>query len=628
MNWLPIPKDFARELKAAAVLEDVGERAEKLAALTQSRLGFVETIQLDNVLRARPLGDVPGFSKVRLAVLASSTIDHLLPAIRVGGLRRKLLIETYTPPYGQYRQVLLDPTAGIHEFRADTVLFSVASSEAIAGIPLGVSRDDAEDALTRAVADLRELWRRAREQLGAAVIQQSFLDTSEPVFGNYDRFVPGSPARLIMRLNELIAVAAAEDGVLLLDVARSSARDGLDVWFDITRWLQGKIEIAPQAAARYGDMVGRIVAAQRGHSKKCLVLDLDNTLWGGVVGDVGLEGILLGQGSAVGEAHLNLQRYAKELKERGVILAICSKNEMNTALAAFRSHPEMLLKEADVAAFAVNWDDKAANLRAIAQQLNIGLDSLVFVDDNPVERARIRESLPMVAVPEMPEDPAYYVRCLASAGYFEAVGFTNEDRDRAAQYAANRDREALRSSYQSMDDFLQGLQMSLIWGRVASIDLARVTQLINKTNQFNTTTRRMTAEELSRLTAGPENLVLQFRLLDKFGDNGIVSVLIASPGSQSDVFEITDWVMSCRVFGRQLEDEAMNILVEMLLARGVRELRAEFIPTAKNAVIKDLYRNLGFQPLGEAAADGRGWWKLGMTDYTHRPTQIGRQEQV
>ena len=236
----------------------------------------------------------------------------------------------------------------------------------------------------------------------ATIIQQTFLDVTESVFGSYDRLVPGAPARVIKLLNDQLSRAAAQDGVLLLDVARASERDGIDAWFDTGSWLHGKLEIAPEAAPLCGDMIARIVAAQRGLSKKCLVFDLDNTLWGGVIGDDGLEGLVLGEGSAVGEAHLALQRYAKQLKERGVILAVCSKNDPAIAEAAFNEHPEMLLKRSDISAFVANWNDKAENLKAIAARLNIGLDSLVFVDDNPVERARIRQGLPLVAVPNCP----------------------------------------------------------------------------------------------------------------------------------------------------------------------------------------------------------------------------------
>jgi FkbH-like protein len=413
---------------------------------------------------------------------------------------------------------------------------------------------------------------------------------------------------------------------LLLDVARASERDGIDAWFDARNWLQGKLEIAPQAAPLYGDMVARIVAAQRGLSKKCLVFDLDNTLWGGVVGDDGVDGIILGEGSAAGEAHLALQRYAKQLKERGVILAICSKNDPAIAEAAFRDHPEMLLKRCDISGFFANWNDKAENLKAIATQLNIGLDSFVFVDDNPVERERVRQSLPMVAVPELPGDIAQYVRCLADAGYFEAVAFTSEDQKRTEQYAANLQRESLFELSGGLDEFLRNLQMSVVFGPFAGADLVRITQLFNKTNQFNTTTKRYSAEEIARFASAGDTMTLQFRLLDKYGDNGLISAMILRPDmNQPEVFEIDNWVMSCRVFGRQLEFEAMNIAVDEARRRGGKALRASYIPTPKNGVIKQLYSNLGFSLLSDKKLyDGGTCWFLDLAKYVARSTHISR----
>jgi FkbH-like protein len=422
--------------------------------------------------------------------------------------------------------------------------------------------------------------------------------------------------------------AAARDGVLILDVARASQRDGVDAWFDVGRWLQGKLEIAPQAAPLYGDLAVRILAAERGLSKKCLVLDLDNTLWGGVIGDDGLDGIVLGEGSATGEAHLALQHYAKQLKERGVILAVCSKNDHKIAEAAFRDHPEMVLRRSDFAVFQANWDDKAQNLKAIAARLNIGVDSLVFVDDNPIERARVRQSLPMVAVPELPNDPAHYVRCLAEAGYFEAVAFTREDRDRAQSYAANAEREALLGSAETMEDFLRGLAMTAIYGPFTAVDHARVVQLINKTNQFNTTTRRYAGDEVARIMEEPDAVTLQFRLLDRVGDNGLVSTMIMRPAHDKKALEIENWVMSCRVFGRELEFEAMNVAVQAAKERGARALVADFIPTPKNDVIRELYRTLGFTEVGRTApANGVTRWRLDLSDYVPRKTHIVVQEQ-
>jgi FkbH-like protein len=629
MNWLPIARDFRDDLRAALASDNPAEGLEALAALAAHRLSFVETVQLDRALARLGVKEARGFQPVRLAILASSTVDQLPPAIRVAGLRRKLLIEVHSGTYGQYRQDLLDPTSALHRFQPQAALFSLTAREAISGVALAASGAEVDGVIARLVAELRSLWRKARGIGGAAVIQQTFIDVSEPLFGGYDRMVPGAPATVVAGLNDQMCRAAAHDGVLILDVARASQRDGLDAWFDVGRWLQGKLEIAPQAAPVYGDFAARILAAQRGLSKKCLVLDLDNTLWGGVIGDDGLDGIVLGEGSAVGEAHLALQHYAKQLKERGVILAVCSKNDVKIAEAAFRDHPEMVLRRSDFAAFQANWDDKAQNLKAIAAKLNIGVDSLVFVDDNPIERARVRQSLPVVAVPEMPEDPAHYVRCLADAGYFEAVAFTAEDRDRAQAYAANAERDALLETAESMDDFLRGLVMTAVYGPFTAVDHARVVQLINKTNQFNTTTRRYAADEITRIMEEPDAVTLQFRLLDRVGDNGLVSTMILRPTEDDDeVLEIENWVMSCRVFGRELEFEAMNIAVEAAKERGARTLVADYIPTPKNDVISKLYPSLGFTKVDASApANGATRWVLELADYVARKTHIVVQEQ-
>ncbi|HRO13381.1 MAG TPA: HAD-IIIC family phosphatase, partial [Amaricoccus sp.] len=514
---------------------------------------------------------------------------------------------------------LLDP-GGLAAFRPDAVLLALAARDFLGAVPLAAPAEAADAAVAAAVADLRALWARARG-LGALVIQQTFLDLEPPLFGGLDAGVPGAPARLVQRLNAALADAASAEGVLLLDLARAAARDGLDAWHDPVRWLQAKMEIAPQAGPMYGELVARLLAAARGKSRKCLVLDLDNTLWGGVIGDDGLAGIVIGQGSGVGEAYLALQAYAKRLSERGIVLAVCSKNDPRIAEVAF-DHPEMLLKRTDFAAFVANWTDKATNLRAIARALNIGLDSLVFVDDNPVEREQVRAALPEVAVPELPPDPAHYVRILAEAGYFEAVAFTAEDRDRAGQYAANLERESLAASG-DMDAFLGALGMTVEAGPVTALNLARVTQLLNKTNQFNTTTIRRTEAEVAALAADPAGLTLQFRLVDKFGDNGIVSVMLLEPArgeTGSGALEIVNWVMSCRVFGRQLEEEALNILAETARARGISEIRAAFVPTEKNGVIADLFPRLGFAPGGE------GRWTLSLAAHARRATRISRKE--
>jgi FkbH-like protein len=622
-HWLPPALDFRNDLREATASPD---RVERLRALAEHDLSFLETIQVDRALGTVTEG--AGFSGVRVAILSSATVDHLAPAIRVAGLRRRLLIDVNVGQFGQYRQELLDAGDRLRKLQPHFLLLSLSARDFVGTASPAATSEEADGIVARALDDLRQLWGKARELTGASIIQQTFLNVAEPLFGSYDRVVPGAPARMVSRLNTRMADLAAAEGVLLLDIAAASDRDGLGAWFDVSRWLQGKLEIAPSAAPMYGELAARVVGAQRGLSRKCLVLDLDNTLWGGVIGDDGLAGLVLGEGTATGEAHLAVQRYAKQLRERGVILAVCSKNDLAIAEGAFLNHPEMLLKRSDIAAFVANWDDKAINLPRIAAQLNIGIDSLVFLDDNPAERARIRQALPMVAVPELPPDAAQYVHCLADAGYFEAVAFTSEDRQRGDQYAANLLRDEAQQSAESMEDFHRSLGMSLAYGPITPVDLARATQLIGKTNQFNPTTRRYSAEEVARFAEDSRGITLQFRLVDRFGDNGLVSVMILTPDpADAGTLDLVSWVMSCRVFGRQLEAEAMNIAVEAARALGASALQADYLPTAKNAVVEHLYPNLGFVPApGQPDIAGGTRWRLLLAAYVAHPTHISRSK--
>jgi FkbH-like protein len=354
-------------------------------------------------------------------------------------------------------------------------------------------------------------------------------------------------------------------------------------------------------------------------------VDLDNTLWGGVIGDDGLDGIVLGQGSALGEAFVAFQEYLHQLSRRGVILAVCSKNDEANALSPFENHPEMVLKRSHFAAFVANWADKATNLRNIAQRLNIGLDSLVFVDDNPFERNLVRTELPVVAVPELPEDPAHYARCLADAGYFESARITAEDLARTEQYRANIERESLRSSVTDLSTYLESLKMEMQATPFDEIGLGRITQLINKTNQFNLTTRRYSEQEVAAIMSEPNTITLQVRLTDKLGDNGMISVVIAKPTEQEDELTIDTWLMSCRVLGRQVEHAVLNILADAAMRSGYRYLKGEFKPTAKNTLVKDHYEKLGFEPAGTGEA-GQTSWRLSLKKFSPFPTFIAAKE--
>ena len=333
------------------------------------------------------------------------------------------------------------------------------------------------------------------------------------------------------------------------------------------------------------------------------MLDLDNTVWGGVIGDDGMEGIVLGQGSPLGEAYSAFQDYARELSRRGVILAVCSKNDEANALEPFEKHPDMVLRRGDIASFVANWSDKAGNIRAIAEELNIGLDSLVFIDDNPFERNLVRQELPMVAVPEVSDDPVGFPIALSGAGYFEGLSVTDEDRERTSQYQGNKARDALKASATDLAGYLRGLEMRLVVKRFDRIGLQRIVQLINKSNQFNLTTRRYTDEDVIAVMADPDAFGLQLRLLDRFGDNGVIAIVIGRLQANKDLL-IDTWLMSCRVLGRQVEPTTLNLIAAEASRLGARRLVGEYIPTKKNGMVKDHYARLGFTVMETDASGG------------------------
>ena len=616
LSWLPeIPA--WRELLDNARQSPPELALVSLQRLATSRMDFVRAGQLDKAVQRvlAQLGNAPilapSLTKVRLALLGSSTFSHLLPGIRLGALRRGFLLDIYTGPYGLYRQELADLHSGLYNFRPEVVCFAFDAQHLASG-------DNASP--EAAMANLRTCWQTALENLGCTVIQQTVLPRLPRLMGNNEDRLPSSPANLISELNNAIRAEAPQAGVYTLSVDQAAAHDGLAQWFDSALWYSAKQEIHPRASVLYGDHLARLIAAVRGRSAKCLVLDLDNTLWGGVIGDDGVDGIVLGQGSPTGEAFVAFQRYAKQLASRGVLLAVCSKNDIANAQAAFDTHPEMVLRTSDIACFVANWQDKAANLRYIAQTLNIGLDALVFVDDNPAERRLIRSELPMVAVPEFPEDPAEYVDVLSAAGYFEAVEITAEDADRTALYRANAGREALRQTATDMASYLEGLEMQLLWSPFDNAGFKRIVQLINKTNQFNLTTERRSDAEVAALMSDPATLTLQLRLADVHGDNGMIAVLITRH-TDAGALDITTWLMSCRVLGRGVEEATLNLLAAQALALGCTTLLGEYRPTAKNAMVADHYRKLGFT-LTETRADGSTRWTLPLYDFTPRPVHM------
>ncbi|AIS17870.1 methoxymalonyl-ACP biosynthesis protein [Pseudomonas rhizosphaerae] len=603
LAWLAQHPNLGAAISTAKSLSDPVARLHETARLAAYRRDFTLTLRLDrlaqlgiDLLARQGQQAVPGFTSLRMAVLASHTVDHLLPGIRVAALQRQVGMSLYLAPYGLYRQALLGDDPALKAFAPQVILLALDALDSPPSCALYASAGEAEHAVQARVEELRLLWRQARERYGAQVIQQTLVPAGPALFGHFDALVPGSPRALLERLNAEIRRAAREDGVLLMDLAWSAASgqygDGLA---DPVRWHQAKQLVSPIWAPLYGEHVARIAAAVVGRSRKCLVLDLDNTLWGGVVGDDGVDGLYLGQGSATGEAFLAFQRYAAQLARRGVILAVCSKNDIQVAEAAFE-HPEMALERSDIAVFMANWEDKASNLRRIAEQLNIGLDSLVFVDDNPAERDIVRRELPQVAVPELPDDVADYPARVAAGGYFEAIAFTADDSARVQTYRANSERQAALGQATDMAGYLKGLQMVMQARPIGAAELARATQLINKTNQFNLSTRRYSEVQVQQLANTPGAVALSLRLTDKFGDNGLISVVLARPDAAcaSDELFIDTWLMSCRVLGRQAEQAALQVLARHAADAGYSALIGEYRPSERNAMVAEHYPQLGF----------------------------------
>jgi FkbH-like protein len=600
LYWLPAAEAWPERLKG---LDRAGDKAaawDEIVALANTRMDFIRTGRLDRSLQ-RLFADAPPPSlatkPVRLAVLGSSTVTQLHPALRVGALRRGIWLKTYECGYGQYLQELTDPESGLNEFKPTAILFALDAYHVMRGIDVAADAAQSKTAVDEIIAHFQECWRLAKQAFNCTIVQQTVLPVFPALLGNNEHRLPGSRQRVALVVNELLRELADDAGIELLGLDTAVVQDGINRWHDPVLWHRAKQEISPAAAPLYGDLVARLLAATQGRSAKCLVFDLDNTLWGGVIGDDSLEGIVLGQGSAAGEAFVAFQAYARDLAKRGIILAVCSKNDEINALSPFEQHPDMILKRADIASFVANWQDKAQNIRAIAQQLNIGLDSLVFVDDNPFERNLVRSELPMVMVPELPDDPALFAHCIIDAGYFESIAITDEDRERTKLYQANAARDTLQAQSSDLPTYLRGLQMDLIWRRFDKIGLQRTVQLVNKTNQFNLTTRRYTEEDVLALMQDQEAFGIQLRLTDRFGDNGIIAIVIGRLQPDQDLF-IDTWLMSCRVLGRQVEEATLRIVAGEAQRLGAKRLIGEYRPTAKNGMVKDHYVKLGFSPLG------------------------------
>jgi FkbH-like protein len=617
LEWLPpAPRDFRDRLRALQE-ELAGDTQpnfyERLVSLAANSLGDAELTRLAGLSRwiKGSKSRVGELATIRLGVMGHGTLSLLGTPIVGSGFRHGLLIDVIEGNYNSAVQEAADPRSRMHTGGLDFALVA-ADARALGLDRAAASKEQAEAKVDAALSSMRMIVDGLRPSVKSAILVQTLPAPFDPLFGSFDRVHAGSPFAMGESLNRRIVDWASEGRVTLVDIARLATAVGLQTWDEPGHWHASKLTFNPRLIPVYGDVVARTIAAVIGKSKKCLVLDLDNTLWGGVIGDDGLEGIKLGQGSSAGEAFIAIQSMALELRSRGVILAVCSKNEEDVARLPFRKHPDMLLREDHIAVFQANWTDKAANLRAIASALNIGVDALVLLDDNPAERMQVRAALPLVGVPELPDDPALYPRALAAAGYFETVAFSEEDRRRAEYYQADSKRVQALSSSGDLSAYLASLDMVCSIGRVDPLSRSRVAQLINKSNQYNLTTRRYSESEVAVVENDPARHAIQIRLLDRFGDNGIISVIIAN--KLDEVWAIDIWLMSCRVLGRRVQEAALAHLAAAAASEGAKRLIGRYLPSVRNRMVAGHYQSLGFTHV-DTASDGATEWRLDLADY-------------
>lgn len=621
LQWLPrAPADFrqrCRELPSSP--DDAGRSAARLSAhaLDENQLRQLAAA----IGSVRPQGLSP-LTPFRLGVLGNATLEPLVPVFVASAARHGIALECVPAGYGQMLQEAIAPDSAINRFKPDAVLLALDYR----AFPMAVRAGDSEAsaaAVAEALAFLAAVRSGIRTHSKAICIAQTLAPPPEAVFGSLDRSIPGTLRNLIYAFNAQLIEQLSDSPDVVLDIAAVAETVGLANWYSPTQWNVAKFAFDSRFLPLYGDHVARTIAAIRGKSRRCLILDLDNTVWGGVIGDDGLEGIVIGQGDATGEAYLEVQRAALALRERGIVLAVSSKNDDAVARSVFMEHPEMLLRENHIAVFQANWKDKATNISAIASELSLGLDAMVFLDDNPVERALVREILPEVAVPELPEDPALYARVLAAAGYFESIVFSEDDRKRGEFYEGNARRVALQQQIGDIESYLASLNMVIGFRPFDATGRSRIAQLINKSNQFNLTTRRYTESEVADLEADPSCFTLQVRLADSFGDNGMISVIICKPISPAE-WEIDTWLMSCRVLGRGVEQMVLREIAQHARARGIKRLIGKYRPTERNGLVRDHYKKLAFELLEEEPSGTTTWRLDTAAEIASAPMQVER----
>ena len=549
------------------------------------------------------------FLKKRIAVLGGSTTHDIIRMLELFLLNYGIEPEFYESEYAQYWQDAMFDNEELVQFHPDLIYIHTTGRNITFFPDMEDSLQGIEDKLEAQMSHFRVMWEKLENTYHCPVIQNNFEFPFYRILGNRDGYDPHGKTAFIQRLNmEFARYAAQQEHFYIYDIQYESAAFGLDRWTDPSYWHMYKYAMSMQAIPDFAFHLSHIIKAVFGKNKKAFVLDLDNTLWGGIVGDDGPENLEIGQETSMGQVYQEFQGYLKEHKKIGVLLNVDSKNEEENALAGLK-HPEGILKPEDFIVIKANWLPKSQNLTEIASELNIGRDALVFVDDNPAEREIIRQHVPETAVPEMTDgdqvNPDQFIRILDKNAYFEVVTLSEDDKHRNEMYKANAMRKEQEESFGNYSDFLKSLEMEAVIRGFEPVYYSRIAQLTNKSNQFNLTTKRMTQAEVEQMAQDPGYITLYGKLKDKFGDNGVVSLVIGK--KNGDTLELILWLMSCRVLKRDMEQAMLDTLVWRSRESGIRKLHGYYYKTAKNAMVKDFYGTMGFQKLSEK--DGDSEWE-------------------
>lgn len=533
----------------------------------------------------------------RVAVVGDSATQLLATAIVGECTSRNISVCLFEAEYNQVERQFWDPSSELRAFDADfIVLFQSAHKF---GEHHGLLTEEEQTKVADQRLSFIETICQDAAFAGKKIICMNYQEMDDAVFGGYANKVASSLIWQVRSLNVgLMQLSQQYPNLFICDLAALQSKLGRNTMYAANVYVSTEMVLSVEALPWVASRVADIIAAVRGQFKKCLILDLDNTVWGGVIGDDGLEGIQLGHGLGIGKAFTEFQMWVKKLRQRGIIICVASKNNEETAKEPFKKHPDMILKLEDIAVFMANWETKVDNIRTIQQILNIGFDSMVFLDDNPFERSMVRENIPGITVPELPEDPGEYLEFLYGENLFETASYSNTDKNRTKQYQVEAQRVSLQKTFANEADFLKSLNMVSVVSGFTKFNIPRVAQLSQRSNQFNLRTVRYTEADIEMMSADEHTIGLSFTLEDKFGDNGLIAVVIMKRLDAETLF-VDTWFMSCRVLKRGMENFTLNTMVETARQKGYKRIIGEYLPTAKNSMVEQHYQGLGFVRLEE-----------------------------